>query len=362
MNWIRDIVYQARWARRRAGWGNLLRAYRKCPTRKPVRVQAWELLRCTWRYRCLPDHYFFYGLYDRSAEGIDVLSYQSHFDCYRRKFPVVNNHKAGCHLLLNNKIVFHYLMRAAGIPVPEVALLGCAGTWTDLTGTVLDADAAVQRLQGVAVSRLFLKPETGGGGQGIVVFERTSGRGLFRAGNQPLDAALLERFLQKGNLLIEEGLTQHADLDCFYKGSVNTFRIITQYVPGRGAKVLFAALRMGARGAGIDNACVGGVYVGVNPATCRLFPPAFDDSLDTYRRHPSTGVVFADQKFAFLPEIMELCCRAANRLPMLGSIGWDVAYTEKGPVVVEANDTWGLSLVQFPQGGIADILHREWKR
>ena len=34
------------------------------------------------------------------------------------------------------------------------------------------------------------------------------------------------------------------------------------------------------------------------------------------------------------------------------SIGWDVAITENGPVIIEGNDRWEISLIQAVHGGL----------
>ena len=44
---------------------------------------------------------------------------------------------------------------------------------------------------------------------------------------------------------------------------------------------------------------------------------------------------------------MALVKRAALTVPELGYIGWDVAVTEKGPVIIEANHFPGHDIYQF---------------
>ena len=43
----------------------------------------------------------------------------------------------------------------------------------------------------------------------------------------------------------------------------------------------------------------------------------------------------------------------ARLLPHCRSIGWDVCRTPEGPVIIEANQNWGLEFFQRPLGGQA---------
>ena len=40
---------------------------------------------------------------------------------------------------------------------------------------------------------------------------------------------------------------------------------------------------------------------------------------------------------------------AAVRLPGIGYVGWDIAISEEGPLVIEANDFPSHDLLQFPE-------------
>ena len=83
----------------------------------------------------------------------------------------------------------------------------------------------------------------------------------------------------------------------------------------------------------------------------------------------------------FWKEVLDLCSRAARIIPNLRSVGWDVALTPDGPVIVEGNPDWDLPMVQvhtdgllqpdvrrqlasfgiqFPEGTLPPISLREW--
>ncbi len=56
--------------------------------------------------------------------------------------------------------------------------------------------------------------------------------------------------------------------------------------------------------------------------------------------HPDTGVVFDGFRLPFWSEAMELVKTGQRCFPNLRTLGWDVALTENGPVIIEANSRW----------------------
>ena len=76
-----------------------------------------------------------------------------------------------------------------------------------------------------------------------------------------------------------------------------------------------------------------------------------------------------------------MCSRAAIATPGLNTVGWDVALTPEGPVLIEGNPDWDLPMVQvhtrgllqpdvrkqlaefglsFPEGRLPPISLRKW--
>ena len=48
--------------------------------------------------------------------------------------------------------------------------------------------------------------------------------------------------------------------------------------------------------------------------------------------------------FRHRSETVELACRAHRTLYRIRAIGWDVAISDNGPVFIEGNDNWEISL------------------
>ena len=68
--------------------------------------------------------------------------------------------------------------------------------------------------------------------------------------------------------------------------------------------------------------------------------------------HPNSNLFFEDYLLPYWQEILNSAIKFHEKLRGLHSIGWDVAITENGPVFIEGNDNWELSLMQACNGGL----------
>ena len=72
-----------------------------------------------------------------------------------------------------------------------------------------------------------------------------------------------------------------------------------------------------------------------------------DDAGAIFDKHPLTGFEFNKiKKIPYVKESFEMVKEAALLIPEIRYIGWDVAITEDGPVVIEANEYPSYGLIQ----------------
>lgn len=125
-------------------------------------------------------------------------------------------------------------------------------------------DAAGLREFCAGTEAIFCKPAGLCGGEGI--------QRLITADIDDYDA-LYDRLVKGGQLLIEEPIRQHPDMNKLCPDSVNTVRIVT-LVTAQGAQMVYALVRMGMGGVCVDNVSSGGMYAPVNEHG-QLYRPAF---------------------------------------------------------------------------------------
>ena len=145
---------------------------------------------------------------------------------------------------------------------------------------------------------------------------------------------LYNKLLANKQLLVEECIKQHTDMNKLYEKSVNTLRMFTFIKYGK-AHFLQAILKVG-NGGVIDNFSSGGMYTYVDDEGI-VFAPAIDREDDIYNEHPISKCKIVGFKVPMFDEAIALVKECATVVPEIAYVGWDVAISEKGPVIVEGN-------------------------
>ena len=154
---------------------------------------------------------------------------------------------------------------------------------------------------------MVAKPLDGTCGRGVEFIEQSEKSEI---------VGLYEMLMQGGQYLVEAFIVQHPLVSHIYPLSVNTLRLVTIKNHDTVHLVFFCT-------------------------------PGADKDGKAYYTHPLTGVALVGAKIPFCKESAELVKQAAMRIPELGYIAWDVALTEKGPIIIEANHFPGHDIYQF---------------
>ena len=181
---------------------------------------------------------------------------------------------------------------------------------------------------------VFAKPTTDFGGHGI----RKIAVDLIED-----EEALYKELLEKKIYLVEEEIIQHKELDKLNPYAVNSFRIVT-LVKDNKAYILGNALRIN-----IDDA----IAIGCSDAYMRLDEDGkicsrvIDDVANIYTEHPIAKIKFDTVKVPYVKESFEMALKAALVVPEVRYVGWDIAITPKGPVIMEGNEYPSYGLIQY---------------
>lgn len=62
--------------------------------------------------------------------------------------------------------------------------------------------------------------------------------------------------------------------------------------------------------------------------------------------HPDTGILIKGFQIPMWGEVLDLLEKAQKSLPALRTLGWDIAITDSGPLIVEANATYDIDIIQ----------------
>ena len=173
----------------------------------------------------------------------------------------------------------------------------------------------------------------------IKPFDDGSGIGIEKLA--PKDYAsyeeLYDYIMSTNSLLVEEVITQHDDMAKLCPTSVNTLRIVTIRHPETDEiSIPFAAMRAGT-GKPMDNLYAGGVLTILDENTGVALFPAQNEELEVFTHHPVTGTPIEGFQVPFWEETIEFIKKAALVTPQLRYVGWDVAITKNGPLLIEGN-------------------------
>ncbi len=128
------------------------------------------------------------------------------------------------------------------------------------------------------------------------------------------------------------------DVDALYP-----FRVITLMKDGK-STMIANALRINQDDAEVIG-CTNDLYFSIG-ADGRIDSNVVDDYGNIYDTHPMTGMKFSDVLIHGVKEAFDMCVEAHQRIPQIRYIGWDVAFSVDGPVLVEGNEYPGYGLVQ----------------
>lgn len=80
-----------------------------------------------------------------------------------------------------------------------------------------------------------------------------------------------------------------------------------------------------------------------------------------FERHPDSGAAIEGLEIPYWTEVMEVALRGQLTLSGLTSIGWDIAVTNDGVSIVEANVGWNFEMFQVGLGcGLGQTAFPDW--
>lgn len=191
-----------------------------------------------------------------------------------------------------------------------------------------------------------VKPDGSLGGDDIMVLEPAP-TGL-RKGSDVLTAedvwAFYERHFERG-FLIEEKADNHPVLEALHPGSLNTLRIVSIRTGDGRWHLPLAYLRVGKGEHQVDNSQFGGIMVPLDESG--IGGTAWDVKAGRYyTHHPDTGVAFVGLELPLFQETLRLVRHACSHFGFMMTIGWDVAVTPDGPMLIEGNAFWNPRFLQ----------------
>lgn len=326
--------------------------FEKYTDKKPKSTIKKEMRVLRKYWGCYPFQYIRYGMYKNTCTMSlqEMKDFIPNYFAYYLYFPKFFKHYI---IISDDKELSFKLFESNNIPQPTTIFQYKNQFFYNKTKDIINEVEVDQMIENSKSKTLFFKPTLGLGGKGIWVFNKKENV-FVDDKNQILNAELIKNNLKKeDNYLMQEGIVQHEELNKIYPTAVNTFRIMTKTDKGK-VKILFAMLRMGQGGIQLDNASLAGLVCKVNPETGKFDEHGITSLQRTMKEHPDTKFVFKGYQFPYWEEVKDCIINAAQKIDELGFIGWDLAYSESGPQIIEVNAGAGLEYLQDSHGGVRE--------
>ncbi len=194
------------------------------------------------------------------------------------------------------------------------------------------------------------KPEVGSHGDMIVSITKKGNSFKFNDKEITLKT-LIDNSLEKP-FLVQKFIKQHEAIDKINDASVNTIRIISTHW-NENVNILAAMIRVGSsKEQVVDNADAGGTFIAINIKNGKLDKYGYFYNKPRTVSHPITGLVYNKYQIPYWKETIELIKKLHPIIFGFATIGWDIAITDKGPVIVEINWNYSLKGIQVCNGGL----------
>jgi hypothetical protein len=186
----------------------------------------------------------------------------------------------------------------------------------------------------------FQRWEPVGGDGGSPVFRRTDGK-IYRL-DEIFDE--LKSLSLNGSYMLQRQVFNHSVIRSLSGvDALCSVRLPTCCFPDGRVEVLpWTLIRMPVvPGAVTDNMARGSVAFAIEPETGRLASGGRVGKRKRFNRHPVTGQQVVGVEMPFWKETIALCKNAhATAFHTFPTVGWDVAITPEGPLLIEMNIQW----------------------
>lgn len=233
---------------------------------------------------------------------------------------------------LVDKVLFYKILKKNNIPIPKTYFYTKNGEFYDLN------DKRVSDFKKYENIEMFVKASDGSGGKSADIINFNS------------------QYKYNDNLIFQELVKSHDDIRKLAPvRAVQTLRINTYLTKKNEIEYDSYFIKLPPEGAVSDNSFTGSIMVSINPETGKLKKyglTIFGNTLNNSYivNHYDSSVKFENYKIPYWAEVKKNIEKMHSIFPNLRSIGWDIAVTNDGPVILEGNSVGNIFFEQLVSG------------
>lgn len=306
------------------------------PAKQLLQISVWMARGFT------ADEYYIYPLYSHDPRPVTCAKH------YNRINPILNPRETG--VIPVDKWIQSSIWKANQIPHPTVYGFTRSGSGI-LQGNYYNGDINTLRkfLSGLDFP-LVIKPLDESNGRGFNIIEEF---------DQPTDALILRsgertslNHFHTSNIQSSEGvlfqalITQHPLLQTIFPHAINSLRVLTYRQSDGTYSVTQAIAKFGCGDAIIDNDAENGILSNINLNNGTLSACRKRLGCEIYSNHPDTGIRIEGLEMPYFTEAKALATKAHQHIPYPRYLGWDIAITPHGPLIIEPNSYVSIAVNQ----------------
>lgn len=320
--------------------------------KKPYGQIIKEVVDSAFREKEVASHYFAYHLYKK--DGPDYRNFIGSRNRLKISNKVVASQRALVPYMANKLVFAQYLESQGFKEAPSFYGYNFEGYFyraseEGLAARIEDREGLLEFLRELFIvsgqDYLFVKPISGSHGRGCHLLEKEGLDGLLS------EAVAME--ILTGSYIFQERLVQHQALSRVNPHAINSIRM-DSYLDRRGQlNFLSAYIRFGASDSPIDNLSQGGILVPIDLEIGLCKKEGYRKIQfggESLKSHPQSGLVFEGLEIPLFEEAKELIERLSRLIPYR-LVGWDLAISEEGPMVIEANSRYNIGSSELAAGG-----------
>lgn len=258
--------------------------------------------------------------------------------------------------MLGEKLPMTLFMMATELPMPEIrAVYDLSGRHLPGSVTLSHIDQAATYLRTPEHYPMFAKPSHGAYGWGAMGLENylpESDSIAFTSGKRRKVFEWLESLNPEFShgILFQEVLKPHPEIARVCGPRLSSVRVTSARMNGKNS-IVSVVWRIPTGSNMVDNfqhGASGNFLGGVDTASGRITRVVgkLNGKIELVSAHPDTGEPFDPYTLPDWPRVIEICDQAANYLMGMNLHHWDIALTERGPVIIENNEIADLDLHQ----------------
>ena len=308
-----------------------------------------------------PSEYFYYRLWD------------PHLSLGEKRCFVGKQAQHWMHVACNDrhwyqtaadKILFHTIMAGARLPVPDVLAVTQEGRTLRGAAGLDRPDEIIAFLRDPAVYPLFAKPAAGKYSLNVIsadAYDRaTDSLVLLGGARQPVPMTA-QAIAEGAGYVLQSRLRPAAEIEALFGPRLWSVRLLVFVRPG-GPHIHRAVAKIATGANPADNYWRAGNMLGAIELSTGRIAGVVRGTGSTIQRdevHPDTGRMVVGFEVPHWSQLCALACEAAVVFPGIRTQSWDIALTDKGPILLEVNFGGDLNLAQLAEGrGVLDDEYR----